>query len=326
MTLATTASAIRRAARGFLHSFIASSNTIPTLGIQAKAALKIDLMTLSVASSVETTVKMLSAAWPVSLARYYMRLATRCAVRFAPFQRFTTLACVLTAAAIAAAPMTLSAQRDTNRGAPSGRGSIGIHLQLSEPTGDFGRNSGNGFGVGAYVLTRVDRHALLHWRVDASLLTYGNSLRRIPLAGTGGLVQLNLRTSNNIVSLVTGPQLLGPTGLFTPYATALGGFSVFWTSSSVEGTANQREPFATTTNSSDAEWAYGGAVGSYIRVTQGRTPVRIDLGARLLRHDDVRYLNDDRVREAYNNDRPPVPLRGRADFITYYLGANVIAF
>jgi hypothetical protein len=236
------------------------------------------------------------------------------------------LALVLVAAHVTVAPSPLSAQRNAAQGGPSGRGSIGIHFQLSEPTGDFGRNSGNGFGVGGSVLTRLDRHAILNWRVDASLLTYGNALRRIPLAGTGGLVQLNLRTSNNIASVVTGPQLLGPTGLFTPYATALGGFSVFWTSSSVEGTANQREPFATTTNASDVVWAYGGAVGSYIRVTQGRNPVRIDLGARLLRHDDVRYLNDDRVREAYNNDRPPVPLRGRADFVTYFLGANVIAF
>ena len=27
----------------------------------------------------------------------------------------------------------------------------------------------------------------------------------------------------------------------------------------------------------------------------------------------------------YNNDRPPVPLRGRADFVTYSLDINAIA-
>jgi hypothetical protein len=218
------------------------------------------------------------------------------------------------------------AQAPTAGGAPSGRGSIGVHLQVSEPKGELGRNTGNGFGAGAYVLTRLDPNSIINFRGDVSFLTYGNSTRRIPLSGTGGLIQLDLRTTSNIVSFVAGPQLLGPTGVFTPYATALGGFSVFWTSSAVEGSSNQNEPFATTTNASDAVLAYGGAVGSYIRVSNGKNPVRIDLGARFLRHDDVRYLNADRVRDAYNNDRAPVPIRGRADFFTYYLGANIIAF
>jgi hypothetical protein len=219
-----------------------------------------------------------------------------------------------------------SAQSSGEGGAPSGRGSIGIHLQVSEPKGEFGQNTGNGFGFGGYVLTRLDPNSIVNLRGDVSFLMYGSSTRRIPLSGTGGLIQLDLRTTSNIVSVVTGPQLLGPTGTFTPYATALGGFSVFWTSSSIEGSSNENDPFATTTNASDAVWAYGGAVGSYIRVSNGKNPVRIDLGARFLRHDDVRYLNADRVRDAYTNDRPPVPIRGRADFVTYYLGINAIAF
>lgn len=227
-------------------------------------------------------------------------------------------------AAVLAEPA--GAQSRAEGGAPSGRGSIGLHLQVSEPKGEFGQNTGNGFGAGGYVLVRLDPNSIANLRGDFSFLTYGSSTRRIPLSGTGGLIQLDLRTTSNIVSVVTGPQLLGPTGTFTPYATALGGFSVFWTSSSIEGSNNENEAFATTTNASDAVWAYGGAVGSYIRVSNGKNPVRIDLGARFLRHDDVRYLNADRVRDAYNNDRPPVPLRGRADFVTYYLGINAIAF
>ncbi len=218
------------------------------------------------------------------------------------------------------------AQSGAKGGAPSGRGSISVHVQVSEPKGEFGQTTGNGFGLGGYGLLRLDPSSITNLRGDLSFLTYGSSTRRIPLSGTGGLIQLNVRTTSNIVSFVAGPQLLGPTGLFTPYATALGGFSVFWTSSSIEGSSNEQDPFATTTNASDAAWAYGGAVGSYFRVSNGRHPVRLDLGARFLRHDDVRYLNADRVREAYTNDRPPVPIRGRGDFVTYYLGINAIAF
>ena len=228
------------------------------------------------------------------------------------------------AAALLAGPA--GAQSSAASGAPSGRGSFGGHLQVTEPRGEFGQNTGNGFGVGGYALWRLDPNAIVNLRGDLSFVTYGNTRRAIPLSGTGGLIQLNLRTTSSIASFVAGPQLLGPTGTFTPYATALGGFSVFWTSSSIEGSNNQQDPFATTTNASDVALAYGGAVGGYFRLTSGAHPVRLDLGARFLRHDDVSYLNADRVRTAYQTDRPPVPIESRADFVTYYLGVNVIAF
>ncbi|WP_396215965.1 hypothetical protein [Gemmatimonas sp.] len=196
---------------------------------------------------------------------------------------------------------------------------------MTEPKGDFGATTNNGYGFGAYVLGALDENKIVNLRGDFSFISYANSRRRIPLAGTGGLIQLDLRTSSNIASLVVGPQLLGPSGTFTPYATALGGFSVFWTESSVEGSQNQA-PFASSTNASDAVWAYGGAVGSYIRLTKGTHPVRLDIGARFLRHDDVQYLTADRVRAAFESNATPVPVRGRADFVTYYIGANIIVF
>jgi hypothetical protein len=206
------------------------------------------------------------------------------------------------------------------------RFSAGAAAQGSEPRGDFGKNTNTGWGFSAHGLVRLDDASIVNWRGDFSFLTYGNSRRRIPLAGTGGLIQLDLRTSNNIVSVVTGPQLLGPTGVFTPYAAALGGFSVFWTESTVEGSQNNNTPFASTTNNSDAVLAYGGQAGLLVRVYNGRTPVRLDVGARLLRHDKVQYLTDERVREAFEQDRPPVPVRGRADFVTYYIGFNAIVY
>lgn len=206
----------------------------------------------------------------------------------------------------------------------TGRISGSVYVQGSDPRGDFGENTGTGWGGGAYGLLRLDQGGIANVRADLSFLTYNNSTRRIPLAGTGGLVKLDLKTSNNIASFVVGPQLLGTTGAVMPYVSALGGFSVFWTQSTVEGSSNDNEPFASTTNHNDAALAYGGAAGLYIRVANGSRPVRIDLGARLLRHDNVKYLNDTRVREAFENDRDPIPLRGRADFATYYAGVNVI--
>lgn len=229
----------------------------------------------------------------------------------------------LVTATLAMYPIAAHAQRRTEL---TGRFSMSGHAQVSEPRGEFGANTGNGFGIGGMALLRLDPAGIANLRADFGFLTYANSTRRVPLPGTGGLVKLDLKTSSNIVSVVGGPQLLGPSGVFMPYASVLGGFSVFWTESSVEGTQNNNTPFATSTNSSDAVAAYGGAAGAYIRVWNGDRPVFLDLGARYLRHDNVKYLTDTRVKEAFEQNRSPVPVRGRADFLTYYLGANVIVF
>lgn len=220
---------------------------------------------------------------------------------------------------------SLGAQERAPR-ALTGKFSGAGHLQVTEPKGEFGRNTGNGFGVNVTGLWRLDDMGLINLRGDLGVVTYGTQRRRIDLANTGGLVKLDLRTTSNIFSMVVGPQIGGSAGAFSPYAAALGGFSVFWTESSVEGSNNDNSPFASTTNSSDFVMAYGGAAGLAVRVHNGDRPVRLDFGARYLRHDEASYLNKQRVQEAFENDRDPVPIRGRADFVTYYLGVNVVLY
>ena len=219
------------------------------------------------------------------------------------------------------------AQAQRNRPvALSGRLSGSGYLQVSEPKGDFGANTGNGYGISAAALWRLEKNGLANLRADVGFVTYGSNTRRIDFANTGGLVKLDLRTTSSIFSMVGGPQIGGTAGPVSPYVAALGGFSVFWTESSVEGSNNDNSPFASTTNASDFVLAYGGAAGATIRVYNGDRPVRLDFGARLLRHDDVSYLNAKRVEEAFKTNRNPIALRGRADFVTYYLGANVVIF
>ena len=209
---------------------------------------------------------------------------------------------------------------------PTGRLVGGVALQVTNPRGAFGDNVGTGFGAGGHLIWRLEPSALLNLRTELGILTYGTTSRRIPMANTGGLIQLRLRTSNNIASVVAGPQLIGAVGRFTPYFAALGGFSVFWTESTVEGSQNVNTPFASTTNSADAVLAYGGSGGAYWRIAQGSRPVRLDVNVRYLRHDDVRYLTDDRVTAAFRANAEPVPLRGRADMVTYSLGVTAHLF
>jgi hypothetical protein len=211
------------------------------------------------------------------------------------------------------------------------RGFAGAALQLATPLGEFKNTTNNalGFGAAGHLLVGIDPNAILNWRVDASFLTYGNVRQRVPLSPTlGSLIRVDLRTANNILNLVTGPQLLAPTGAIAPYVNALGGASIFWTTSTVEGT-NNIDDFASTTNASDVSWSYGGSAGLYVRLTNGARPLSLDLGARYLRQDDAKYLTRQQIRDAVQAQRPfdnVQPTRTRADFITWYAGVSAVVF
>ncbi len=242
-----------------------------------------------------------------------------------PRRSFTSssAAVALVAAFLVGAPDALRAQEGDR---PRGPVTAGAALNISQPRGAFDEDTGIGWGLSGNALFRLDENAIFNIRTELSFLNNGNTRRRVPLSPTtGNLIQVDLRTSSNIASFVVGPQLLGPTGAFTPYAAALGGFSAFWTTSSVEG-SNQTEPFASTTNSSDFAWTYGGAAGAYIRVQDGPRPVRMELGVRYLRHDDVTYLTTNEVRNSFNEGRPFQPRRSRVDFYTYMIGVHAIVF
>lgn len=231
-------------------------------------------------------------------------------------------------AGIALAALALSAAAagaQTSTRTPTGVLSGRIALAVSDPRGDFGKNTGTGYGLDLSALWRLEEQGILNLRFDGSFLSYASSTRRVPLVGTGNLIKLDLRTSSNIFTLVGGPQFLGPKGVFTPYVSTLGGFSYFGTTTSVDGSDNTNENFASTTNSSDFSLAYGASAGAYVRVYQSPLrDVRLEFGGRYLRHDNAKYLNDQRVEAGYQANRDPIPLRGRADFVTYYIGINAI--
>ncbi|MEO7996005.1 MAG: hypothetical protein ABI852_01105 [Gemmatimonadaceae bacterium] len=232
----------------------------------------------------------------------------------------------IASSALALSTLVASAvQAQSSQHVPTGVFSGGLAFAVSDPRGDFGKNTGNGYGVDVSGIWRLEEQGILNLRFEGSFLGYASSTRRIPLIGSGSLLKLDLKTSSNIFTLVGGPQLLGTKGPFTPYVTALGGFSYFGTTTSVEGSDNSNEDFASTTNSSDASLAYGGGAGIVARIYKsGNTDVKLEFGARYLRHDNAKYLNDQRVQEGFENNRDPIPLKGRADFMTYFIGFNAV--
>ena len=199
----------------------------------------------------------------------------------------------------------------------------GAGLLGAQPQGEFADFVDAGFGVGGHGIFRLDERGLFGIRLDGGFLNYGSETKRVPLSSTiGGRIQVDVNTTNNIFFLGVGPQLMLPTGGFRPYLNATAGFSVFATTSSVEG-ANNVEPFASDENYSDVTFAYGGGAGFYIPVYRGKSTVSLDIGARYHSNGSVKYLREGSIVDLPNGDIEINPIRSRADLITYHLGVTI---
>jgi hypothetical protein len=212
----------------------------------------------------------------------------------------------------------------TSTGEPRFMG--GVSFDIGQPSGAFNRYVDEGFGIGAHGLYRVGQTGALAVRLDGGFLNYGRETTRVALSSTvGGRIMVDLTTTNNLAWLGVGPQLMAPHGAIRPYANAIAGLSYFATTSAVQGTGGDDEPFARTTNYDDTQFSWGGGAGVLVPVSNGaRTRVFLDLGARY--HDNgrnVRYLREGGIRDQPNGGILLDVIQSRADLITYHLGVSV---
>jgi hypothetical protein len=233
------------------------------------------------------------------------------------------------------APAALAAQEEgsvirrlgpaTSSGEPRLMG--GLTLSIGQPQGDFHRYVSNGVGVGANGLFRVDPAGAFAIRLDGGFLNYGRERKQIPLSGVpgGGRIRLDLTTSNNIVWLGAGPQLMAPRGPVRPYVNGTAGFSYFATTSSVEGRNNDDQPFAEDTNYDDLTFSWGGGGGLLIPVHRSReTMVFLDVGARYHNNGrNVRYLREGGIRDLPNGGIELSVIESRADLVTWHIGVSI---
>lgn len=198
---------------------------------------------------------------------------------------------------------------------------VPLHLQIGVPTGAFAQNVAMAGGFGGGVLWAFDE--MLGFRADLGVQIYGAETRRVPLgSGSLSLVDVDVTTTNAIFSGAIGVQLGMPSRQFTPYAGVQLGFGSFTTSTSVNGSNSDAEPFATTTNLSDATVArtlYGGA---YLPL-RGRRTV-LDLGVRRTWHGRaVRYLTPGDITELPTGDVVLSPRESLADLYTITIGVTL---
>jgi len=204
------------------------------------------------------------------------------------------------------------------------RSSGSFAITQSRPIGGLKDNIGLGYGgSGAYVF-RLDRAGWLSLRADAALVDYGHESMRVPLSSTiGGRIQVKVITSNYIIPVSIGPQLMWPTGSIRPYVTAGVGGQFFFTDSRIAGTDGTSDGLSTTNQSDQTgTWVAGGGV--YVPLTNKRgVNASLDLGVQYINGGHAQYLRPGSIEDLPNSQIRITPLESETRMTLVRLGVRI---
>src|SRR2546422_443075 len=102
-------------------------------------------------------------------------------------------------------------------------------VMVGIPVGEFRSFVDVAGGLGGVIAVNLDRRGSVGLRLTGSYLQYGHERRLVPLAGSGGLLGLDLNTAFYIASLRAGPQFVVGEGPVRLYAFGQGGGPVLGT-------------------------------------------------------------------------------------------------
>ncbi|HSJ14700.1 MAG TPA: outer membrane beta-barrel protein [Longimicrobiales bacterium] len=199
----------------------------------------------------------------------------------------------------------------------------GLQLVGAVSTGEFADYVDGGFGAGANIVWPVQAESWFALRGDIGWIVYGSDTKRVCFQSTGCFVTLRLTTTNSILYVNAGPQLMAPRGAVRPYVNANAGFAYFSTTSSVKGD-NDSDSFASDTNFDDFTFAWGAGGGFLVPLSSGRTPISLDLGAAYHANGSVEYLTEGDIEENPQGGSPIItPTRSEANFVSIRLGVTI---
>lgn len=209
-------------------------------------------------------------------------------------------------------------------GAEALRGEFHLHAGLAVPVGEFQNHVNLGGGGGMGGLLFLDRRGLAALRLDGSFVVYGHDSYRTPLSPTVPFVDVDVRTTNSILSLGLGPQVYLGSGPLRPYFFGTAGFAYFVTETSVSG-HEYDEPFASSTNFDDFSLALSAGGGLSVSLREGEHPISLDLSAHYQHNGLTEYLTGG----TDNLDRLPRgrwranPIQSDANLVTYRVGVVI---
>ncbi len=207
-----------------------------------------------------------------------------------------------------------SAPADAQRSIADYPISGGIHGLYAEPLGDFRRYVDRGWGIGVDGRWFPAAQKALSIRGDIVFLNYGRFTTRECFGG-GCRIQIDINTSNNILSGTVGPEIQVPSGPIRPYVYAVGGFTTFWTQTSAEG-QNENDNVFDTTNLRDN--ILSAAFGGGLRIPVADR-VMLDLSARRHVNGRARYL----TRDSFGDGSATLPLVRESDVNMWTYGIGV---
>jgi len=196
-----------------------------------------------------------------------------------------------------------SALREVNRGG------AGINIVVAQPLGAFRRHGDVAAGVSIFGVGLV-RGPGLGLRVEGAWMVYDSDYQ-----GYG------VSTKSQLASLAVGPQFTLGQGPVRPYAFAVAGGSVFWSSASyADGCGCHDADYyldgdVTTTTSAGA--------GLLVTVKARETPISIDLGVRGVRHDFVKYVPTDGITQNSDGTFSAQRVESRVEMRIYHIGVAV---
>jgi len=226
-----------------------------------------------------------------------------------------TIVKLVPALALMAAPLAAQDEPDGDRRPPAVV-FVGGGLEVAATVGEFSNYVEGGIGAGGTFTWRPGEGPL-GLRLNALFSQYGSTTNRYNLVG---LINVDVTTRNQIAGFTVGPQVYLGRGAIQLYGHAGIGFSYFFTRSSVEGSDQNNQPFASTTNQDDITFA--GEYGGGMLVRLARTPVYLDLGGRMVRNGSASYVTENSINF---NVSPPVVgvLNTEANFWVIRLGIVV---
>lgn len=222
---------------------------------------------------------------------------------------------------LAAAPGAVSAQATGPDGADH-RTRVGLSLEVAEPVDEFDDFADTGVGIDVHLTHDLLAGGALGLRVDGGWVRYGDFTRRVPFSLTVPAVALDLEVENAITTVTGGPQFVLPLGPVRPFAYGGVGFSHFATTSSVEGTRDDRE-FASTTNFDDFALALTAGGGLSVRITGGDHPLHAVVQGAYLHNGEAQFLKNEDLRRVADGDVLVSPVTSDADLLKLRLGVEI---
>lgn len=229
--------------------------------------------------------------------------------------RFTLLAGLVTILA----PVT-PIQAQTS-GAP--RGFFDITMIGAQPTGEFGANVDQGWGLEFGARYRLDPAGLVSLRGSLGFINYGNETLEF-CSVYSCRVGIDLDTRNNILFLGVGPEVAIQMGPIRPYARVAVGLGYFVTTSGLSGSDDwSGHSYASTNNYEDVVFQKRLGTGLGIRLSNGWRPVWLDIGADYHNNGMASYLREGDIVDQPDGSVVIYPQRSEANLWTFRVGVSI---